>query len=76
MSLNGTASQQKKLLVVDDEPDLRDLIATELRMLDYSVDEAENSERFIQGTTREWNKRLISKHNPAWNDLTDELAAL
>jgi putative endonuclease len=38
-----------------------------------SVDEAEKSERYIKGKKREWKKTLISKHNPEWRDLTDEL---
>src|SRR4051812_16616402 len=38
-----------------------------------SVTEAEKAEKFIKGKTRAWKRALISKHNPKWNGLTDEM---
>lgn len=38
-----------------------------------SVPEAEKAERYIKGKKRDWKKNLVSKHNPAWKDLGDEV---
>ena len=37
-----------------------------------SVSEAEKTEKYIKGKTREWKKALITKHNPKWEDLTNK----
>ena len=41
-----------------------------------SVTEAEMAEKYIKGKKREWKKTLITKHNPHWLDLTDEMRTL
>src|SRR5689334_21620401 len=38
-----------------------------------SVTEAEKAEKYIKGKTRAWKRALISKHNPKWKDLSDEV---
>jgi putative endonuclease len=38
-----------------------------------SIPEAESAERYIKGKKREWKKALITKHNPRWKDLRDEI---
>lgn len=38
-----------------------------------SVTEAEKAERYIKGKTRAWKRALVTKHNPKWKDLTDEV---
>jgi putative endonuclease len=38
-----------------------------------SVEEAEKAEKYIKRKTRAWKTALISKHNPKWKDLTDEV---
>jgi putative endonuclease len=41
-----------------------------------SVTEAEKAEKYIKGKKREWKRALITKHNPQWLDLTDEMKTL
>jgi putative endonuclease len=38
-----------------------------------SVEEAEKAEKYIKGKTRAWKTTMISKHNPKWKDLADEV---
>jgi putative endonuclease len=38
-----------------------------------SVTEAESAERFIKGKKRDWKRALITKHNPKWKDLANEV---
>ena len=38
------------------------------------IEEAINREKYIKGKTRKWKIGLISRLNPAWNDLTGEVS--
>jgi putative endonuclease len=38
-----------------------------------SVTEAKKAEKYMKGKTRAWKRALISKHNPKWKDLNDEV---
>ena len=37
------------------------------------ITEAIKREHYIKGKTRKWKEELISKMNPEWNDLTEEI---
>ena|SRR5690606_6881989 len=41
-----------------------------------SIDEAKAAEKYIKGKNRAWKIALITKHNPKWRDLRDELKNL
>ena len=41
-----------------------------------SVTEAEEAEKYVKGKKREWKKILITKNNPHWLDLADEMKTL
>lgn len=38
-----------------------------------SITEAEEAEKFIKGKTRAWKHALITKRNPTWKDLINEV---
>ena len=38
-----------------------------------SIEEALEREHYIKGKSRKWKMKLISKFNPAWKDLFDDL---
>ena len=38
-----------------------------------SIQEAIAREKYIKGKSRKWKEELIAKHNPNWDDMTNEI---
>jgi putative endonuclease len=38
-----------------------------------SIEDARDREQYIKGKTRKWKEALITKMNPEWKDLTEEI---
>ncbi len=58
----------KRVLIVDDEPQILDLFSTALRQYNHQVDVAENGRSgFRKATTRDYDLIIFDLHLPEWN---------
>lgn len=62
------SKKRKRVLIVEDEPDIRDIFSTALARNNHSVEIAENGRLgFRKATTFDYDIILFDLHMPEWN---------